>query len=40
MPPSEEEILKAVASQPVSVGICGSEREFQLYSKVGGPSGQ
>ncbi|KAL2654754.1 hypothetical protein GLYMA_04G028300v4 [Glycine max] len=33
VPPSEEEILKAVASQPVSVGICGSEREFQLYSK-------
>ncbi|KAK7409944.1 hypothetical protein VNO78_00368 [Psophocarpus tetragonolobus] len=33
VPPSEEELLKAVASQPVSVGICGSERAFQLYSK-------
>ncbi|KAK7351725.1 hypothetical protein VNO77_11379 [Canavalia gladiata] len=31
--PNEEELLKAVASQPVSVGICGSERAFQLYSK-------
>lgn len=37
MPSSEEELLKAVASQPVSVGICGSERAFQLYSKVGDP---
>ncbi|KAK7310934.1 hypothetical protein RJT34_08740 [Clitoria ternatea] len=33
LPPSEQELLKAVASQPVSVGICGSERAFQLYSK-------
>ncbi|KAL9312533.1 hypothetical protein ACSQ67_017985 [Phaseolus vulgaris] len=33
LPPNEEELLKAVASQPVSVGICGSERAFQLYSQ-------
>ncbi|XP_042509299.1 probable cysteine protease RD21C [Macadamia integrifolia] len=32
-PNSEEQLLQAVASQPVSVGICGSERAFQLYSK-------
>ncbi|GAB2291813.1 hypothetical protein Dimus_026064 [Dionaea muscipula] len=32
-PNNEEELLRAVASQPVSVGICGSERAFQLYSK-------
>jgi len=32
--PNEEALLKAVAAQPVSVGICGSERAFQLYSKV------
>jgi len=37
LPPDEEELLKAVASQPVSVGICGSERAFQLYSQVGSP---
>ncbi|KDP38570.1 hypothetical protein JCGZ_04495 [Jatropha curcas] len=30
---NEKELLKAVANQPVSVGICGSERAFQLYSK-------
>lgn len=30
----EQQLLKAVATQPVSVGICGSERAFQLYSKV------
>lgn len=30
----EERLLEAVAAQPVSVGICGSERNFQLYSKV------
>eukprot|EP00257_Ricinus_communis_P025152 XP_025012566.1 low-temperature-induced cysteine proteinase isoform X2 [Ricinus communis] len=30
---NEKELLKAVAAQPVSVGICGSERAFQLYSK-------
>ncbi|WCJ35259.1 xylem bark cysteine peptidase 3 [Euphorbia peplus] len=30
---NEKELLKAVATQPVSVGICGSERAFQLYSK-------
>lgn len=30
----EKRLLKAVADQPVSVGICGSERAFQLYSKV------
>ncbi|KAL4199868.1 hypothetical protein AMTRI_Chr03g146940 [Amborella trichopoda] len=29
---SEDLILQAVAKQPVSVGICGSERSFQLYS--------
>lgn len=30
----EKALLEAVAAQPVSVGICGSERAFQLYSKV------
>lgn len=30
----EDKLLKAVANQPVSVGICGSERAFQSYSKV------
>lgn len=30
----EDKLLKAVAKQPVSVGICGSERAFQSYSKV------
>lgn len=30
---SETQLLKAVAAQPISVGICGSERAFQLYSK-------
>lgn len=30
----EAQLLEAVAAQPVSVGICGSERDFQLYSKV------
>lgn len=35
VPPNhEKELLKAVAAQPVSVGICGSDRGFQLYSKV------
>ncbi|OVA08706.1 Granulin [Macleaya cordata] len=29
----EKELLQAVASQPVSVGICGSDTSFQLYSK-------
>ncbi|KAA8528693.1 hypothetical protein F0562_036048 [Nyssa sinensis] len=29
----EKQLLQAVATQPVSVGICGSERAFQLYSK-------
>ncbi|KAL3505341.1 hypothetical protein ACH5RR_035182 [Cinchona calisaya] len=29
---NEIELLQAVATQPVSVGICGSERAFQLYS--------
>lgn len=28
------QLLQAVVTQPVSVGICGSERAFQLYSKV------
>lgn len=32
---NEKQLLQAVATQPVSVGICGSERAFQLYSKVG-----
>ncbi|XP_065880612.1 zingipain-2 [Euphorbia lathyris] len=32
-PNNEKALLKAVATQPVSVGICGSERAFQLYSK-------
>lgn len=30
---NEKLLLQTVASQPVSVGICGSERSFQLYSK-------
>lgn len=34
-PSDEGKLLQAVAVQPVSVGICGSERAFQLYSKVG-----
>ena len=35
MPPNNEDLLlQAVATQPVSVGICGSERAFQLYAKV------
>ncbi|KAI7745197.1 hypothetical protein M8C21_020075 [Ambrosia artemisiifolia] len=29
---NEDQLLQAVATQPVSVGICGSERAFQLYS--------
>ncbi|KAM7521169.1 hypothetical protein LguiB_020131 [Lonicera macranthoides] len=29
----EKKLLQAVATQPVSVGISGSERAFQLYSK-------
>ncbi|PHU20925.1 hypothetical protein BC332_12076 [Capsicum chinense] len=29
----EDKLLKAVATQPVSVGICGSARAFQSYSK-------
>lgn len=34
VPPNNEKLLlKAVAQQPVSVGICGSQRVFQLYSK-------
>ncbi|KAE8712649.1 Cysteine proteinase RD21a [Hibiscus syriacus] len=32
---NEKQLLQSVATQPVSVGICGSERAFQLYSKVG-----
>jgi hypothetical protein len=31
---NEKQLLQAVAAQPVSVGICGSERAFQMYSKV------
>ncbi|CAN1824147.1 Probable cysteine protease RD21B [Linum perenne] len=30
---NEAELQKAVAKQPVSVGVCGSDRGFQLYSK-------
>ncbi|XP_072952235.1 low-temperature-induced cysteine proteinase [Typha angustifolia] len=30
---NEDLLLQAVAKQPVSVGICGSESSFQLYSK-------
>lgn len=33
-PNNEEQLLQAVAAQPISVGLCGSERAFQLYSKV------
>ncbi|OMO87502.1 Granulin [Corchorus capsularis] len=34
IPPNNENLLlQAVATQPISVGICGSERAFQLYSK-------
>ncbi|CAN8311838.1 unnamed protein product [Cochlearia groenlandica] len=29
---NEKALMEAVAVQPVSVGICGSERAFQLYS--------
>ncbi|VAH20913.1 unnamed protein product [Triticum turgidum subsp. durum] len=35
VPPSKEDLLlQAVAQQPISVGICGSARAFQLYSQV------
>lgn len=35
IPPNDEkQLLQVVAKQPVSVGICGSEKTFQLYSKV------
>ncbi|KAJ6953572.1 hypothetical protein NC652_005328 [Populus alba x Populus x berolinensis] len=30
---NEKQLLQAVAAQPVSAGICGSERAFQMYSK-------
>ncbi|KAM3405184.1 hypothetical protein ACQJBY_007963 [Aegilops geniculata] len=34
VPPSKEDLLlQAVAQQPISVGICGSARAFQLYSQ-------
>lgn len=34
VPPNKEDLLlQAVATQPVSVGLCGSERTFQLYSE-------
>lgn len=33
VPADENELLKAVVTQPVSVGICGSDSAFQLYSK-------
>ncbi|KAL5999509.1 hypothetical protein ACLOJK_037794 [Asimina triloba] len=32
-PNNEQQLLQAVAAQPVSVGLCGSERAFQLYSQ-------
>ncbi|KAK6115782.1 hypothetical protein DH2020_008051 [Rehmannia glutinosa] len=32
---NEKKLLEAVATQPVSVGICGSDSSFQLYSGVG-----
>lgn len=32
---NEKMLLQAVANQPVSVGISGGERAFQLYSEVG-----
>ncbi|GER42486.1 cysteine protease family protein [Striga asiatica] len=32
-PKNEEKLLRAVATQPISVGICGSDSSFQLYSK-------
>jgi hypothetical protein len=35
----EEQLLQAVATQPVSVGIAGSGMEFQFYSKVCLPYG-
>jgi hypothetical protein len=35
VPPNDEKkLLKAVAVQPVSVGICGSARALQFYSEV------
>ncbi|KAL1309391.1 hypothetical protein AAHE18_17G174000 [Arachis hypogaea] len=33
LPSNEKKLLEAVATQPVSVGICGSARAFQLYSQ-------
>lgn len=30
----DEQLLQAVATQPVSVGIAGSGMDFQFYSKV------
>lgn len=33
-PRKEKKLLQAVATQPVSVGICGSDYSFQLYSGV------
>lgn len=30
----EKKLQQAVATQPVSVGICGSDSKFQLYSGV------
>ncbi|KAL5972927.1 hypothetical protein ACLOJK_039733 [Asimina triloba] len=32
-PNNEQQLLQAVAAQPVSVGLCGSERAFELYSQ-------
>ena len=34
LPNREDLVLQAVATQPVSVGICGSDYAFQLYSSV------
>ncbi|KAL6504715.1 hypothetical protein OROHE_023473 [Orobanche hederae] len=30
---NEKKLLQAVATQPISVGICGSDSSFQLYSR-------
>lgn len=35
---NEKKLQEAVATQPISVGISGSDSSFQLYSKVGDES--
>lgn len=37
-PKKEKKLQQAVATQPISVGICGSDSSFQLYSGVGARS--